>query len=140
LCNVAITEKIFKVRFGKDSDESGVSSRDMSERKQEAGARLREEVGRKRCSRRRSEPVPRARGKRRGFSPGAAARHSSSARAHTDCHFVFFFFTFFCFVFVSSNLIFEVSRNFPQHLLMSLPRKKGEKRPVKLEKEKKVKK
>ena len=25
-----------------------------------------------------------ARGKRRGFSPGAAARHSQSARAHTD--------------------------------------------------------
>jgi len=40
-------------------------------------------------------PIPgdRARGKRRGFSPGAAARHSQHARAYTDCRgkCVFFF-------------------------------------------------
>jgi len=36
----------------------------------------------------------RSRGKRRGFSPGAAARHSQSARAHTD-YFVLGGFYFF---------------------------------------------
>jgi len=31
-------------------------------------------------------PEERACGKRRGFSPGAAARHSQSARVHTEFH------------------------------------------------------
>jgi len=55
LCNVTTTKKILKVRFGKAK--SGISRRDTSERKQEARARTRDEVRRKSCSWRCSEPV-----------------------------------------------------------------------------------
>ena len=47
---------INKLLFGKAK--SGISRHDMSEKKQEARARTRDEVGKKSGSRRRSEPVP----------------------------------------------------------------------------------
>jgi len=53
----------------------------------------------------------RARGKRRGFSPGAAARHSQAARVYTDrswknFNFLGAFFFSFLFVLFSLNFIF----------------------------------
>ena len=58
----------------------------------------------------------RAHGKRRGFSPGAAARHSHHARAHTV------FFQFFCVFCLVLQLFFHNFPNFPQYLFLSLPR------------------
>jgi len=60
LCKAMTTKKIFKVRLGKA--ESGISRCDTSKIKQEARARTRDEVGRKTCSKRRSELVPLERG------------------------------------------------------------------------------
>jgi len=55
-------------------------------------------------------------GKRRGFSPGTAARHSysPSARVHMDDYLFFVFFVLW-----SSNLFPQFSRNPSQHPVLS---------------------
>jgi len=57
----------------------------------------------------------RARGKCRGFSPGAAARHSHHAR-------VIKIFVNFLFCFLVSRLFPHFTRNAPQHSILSFPK------------------